>query len=46
MRTLKKIVKKPWGQFYDFAENKGKWHLKVLIIKKRKTIKSAKTCKA
>lgn len=45
MRTLKKIVKKPWGQFYDFAENKGKWHLKILAIKKGKQLSLQKHSK-
>ena len=34
MKILKNITKKPWGKFYDFAESKGKWHLKALSIKK------------
>jgi mannose-6-phosphate isomerase-like protein (cupin superfamily) len=34
MRILKNIIRKPWGQFRDFAESRGKWHLKTLHIKK------------
>ena len=34
MRILKNITRKPWGKFYDFAESKEKWHLKILLIKK------------
>ncbi|MBI1839185.1 MAG: phosphomannose isomerase type II C-terminal cupin domain [Candidatus Colwellbacteria bacterium] len=34
MKILKKSTKKPWGMFYDFAESKGKWHLKAIVIKK------------
>lgn len=34
IKQLHNIVRKPWGKFYDFAESKGKWHLKVLLIKK------------
>jgi len=34
MKELRNIVPKPWGEFRDFAENKGKWHLKALFITK------------
>jgi len=34
MKQLQNIVRKPWGKFYDFAESKGKWHLKLLFVKK------------
>ncbi|MBI2027270.1 MAG: mannose-6-phosphate isomerase [Deltaproteobacteria bacterium] len=34
MKSLNTTVKKPWGQFDDLAEKKGKWHLKALKIKK------------
>ena len=34
IKQLHNIVHKPWGRFYDFAENKRKWHLKALVIKK------------
>jgi len=34
MKRLSKIVKKPWGAYYDLAEEKGKWHLKVIKVKK------------
>lgn len=34
MKQLHNITRKPWGKFYDFAESKGKWHLKALVIKK------------
>lgn len=35
---IRDIVHKPWGSFYDFAENKNKWHLKALIIKKKQRL--------
>ena len=34
MKTLKQITRKPWGYFQDLVEEKGKWHLKVIVIKK------------
>ena len=34
MKRLSKTVKKPWGKYYDCAEEKGKWHLKVIFVKK------------
>ena len=34
IRQLHNIIRKPWGKFYDFAESKGKWHLKAMVIKK------------
>ncbi len=34
IKQLHNIVRKPWGKFYDFAESRGKWHLKILLIKK------------
>ena len=34
IKQLHNFVLKPWGKFYDFAESKGKWHLKALVIKK------------
>lgn len=34
IKQLHNIVRKPWGKFYDFAESKGKWHLKALVIRK------------
>jgi mannose-1-phosphate guanylyltransferase len=34
MKKLYNIVKKPWGEFCDFAESSGKWHLKTITIKK------------
>ena len=34
MKKLKNITHKPWGKFYDFAEERKKWHLKILAIKK------------
>lgn len=34
MRKLNNVINKPWGKFYDFAESKGKWRLKLLVIKK------------
>ena len=34
MKKLTKIVKKPWGAYYDLAEEKGKWHLKIIRVKK------------
>ena len=34
MKRLNNITKKPWGEFCDLAESKGKWHLKVIAIKK------------
>jgi len=34
MHRLSKIVKKPWGSFHDLAEEKGKWHLKIIKVKK------------
>lgn len=34
MKKLSKIVKKPWGEFIDLAEEKGTWHLKVIKVKK------------
>ncbi len=33
MKRLSKTVKKPWGKYYDCAEEKGKWHLKVIFVK-------------
>ena len=34
MKRLNNITKRPWGNFCDLAENKGKWHLKAITIKK------------
>jgi len=34
MKVLNNIIEKPWGKFYDLAEEAGKWHTKILIIKK------------
>ncbi len=34
MKHLSNITYKPWGRFDDLAESKGKWHLKLLVIKK------------
>ncbi|OGZ62729.1 MAG: hypothetical protein A2812_01755 [Candidatus Staskawiczbacteria bacterium RIFCSPHIGHO2_01_FULL_36_16] len=34
MKCLNNITKKPWGKFYDLAESKGKWHLKIIVVKK------------
>lgn len=34
IKQLRNIVRKPWGEFYNFAESSGKWHLKALVIKK------------
>lgn len=34
MKRLNNITHKPWGRFYDFAESKGKWHLKILVVNK------------
>lgn len=34
MKRLNNLTHKPWGRFYDLAEDKGKWHLKLLIVKK------------
>ncbi|MBI2632958.1 MAG: phosphomannose isomerase type II C-terminal cupin domain [Parcubacteria group bacterium] len=34
MKILKNITRKPWGAFYDLAEKKQRWHLKILVIKK------------
>ncbi len=34
IKQLHSIVRKPWGEFRDFAESKGKWHLKTLAIAK------------
>lgn len=34
MRRLFRITQKPWGKFVDFSEQKGKWHLKAIVIKK------------
>lgn len=33
MKRLNKITHKPWGVFHDLAERKGKWHLKMLVVK-------------
>lgn len=33
MKKLSKDVEKPWGAYYDLAEEKGKWHLKVIEVK-------------
>ena len=33
MKKISKIVKKPWGAYYDMAEEGGKWHLKVIEVK-------------
>ncbi len=38
LQQIRNITQKPWGSFYDFAENKGKWHLKALIIKKGQSL--------
>lgn len=45
MRKLHNIVNKPWGRFYDFAESKGKWRLKLLVIKKGKRLSLQKHVK-
>jgi len=45
MKHLNNIVKKPWGEFCDLAENKGKWHLKVIVIKKGKRLSLQKHMK-
>ncbi len=34
IKQFHNIERKPWGKFYDFAESRGKWHLKTLLIKK------------
>lgn len=34
MKILKNITIKPWGKFYDLAQEHQKWHLKILAIKK------------
>ncbi len=34
MKKLNKDVEKPWGGYYDMAEETGKWHLKVIEVKK------------
>jgi len=34
MKKLNYISHRPWGSFYDLAEEKGKWHLKIIKIKK------------
>ena len=34
MKILKQITRKPWGYFQDLVEEKGKWHLKVIVVKK------------
>jgi len=34
MKKIQKTVNKPWGKFYDLAAEKGKWHLKLLEVKK------------
>src|SRR2546426_70519 len=38
MKKLSKEIKKPWGAYYDFAEEKGKWHLKVIKVEKGKRL--------
>jgi mannose-6-phosphate isomerase-like protein (cupin superfamily) len=34
MKHLTYISIRPWGRFYDLAEKPGKWHLKLIKIKK------------
>ena|ERR1035438_748895 len=33
MKRLSNDVRKPWGKYYDFAETKGKWHLKIIFVR-------------
>jgi mannose-6-phosphate isomerase-like protein (cupin superfamily) len=34
MRKLKNISIKPWGKYLNLVEEKDKWHLKIIILKK------------
>lgn len=34
MKRFFNITRRPWGKFVDFAEKKGKWHLKAIVVKK------------
>ncbi len=34
INKLTETVHKPWGEFCDYAERKGKWHLKTISVKK------------
>ena|SRR3989338_8849279 len=34
MKYLRKNVIKPWGGFCDLVEQKNKWHLKIISVKK------------
>lgn len=38
MKKLSKIVNKPWGAYYNLAEEKGNWHLKIIEVKKGKRL--------
>ncbi len=38
MKCLYNITYKPWGRFCDLAGSKGKWHLKILVIKKNQRL--------
>lgn len=45
MKKLTNVTNKPWGRFYDFAESKGKWRLKLLVIKKGRRLSLQKHAK-
>jgi mannose-1-phosphate guanylyltransferase/mannose-1-phosphate guanylyltransferase/mannose-6-phosphate isomerase len=34
IQRLHKTTRKPWGAYYDYAQEAGRWHLKALFIKK------------
>ena len=34
IQRLRTTTQKPWGAFYNYAQEAGKWHLKALFIKK------------
>lgn len=38
MKRLKDNVIKPWGKYMNMAEEKDRWHLKVILLKKGKRL--------
>ena len=34
IQRLRTTTQKPWGAFYNYAQEAGKWHLKALFIKR------------
>ncbi len=45
MKKLATVTNKPLGKFYDFAESKGKWLLKLLVIKRGQRLSLQKHAK-